>query len=68
MEFYNIIGSLLSTIERKVCKLAKIHPITTTTFNNQYDIETGLYYGEYISDECRLIIHYNSDEECKWDY
>ena len=63
MEFYAIIGSLLSTFERKVYKLAKIHPIIN---DEQNDIETGLYYGENIDEECRLTIYYNSDEECKW--
>ncbi len=63
MEFINIITSFLSNVERNLFglpnKAAKIHPI-----NKKNDIETGLYHGE---DMCRIIIHYSSDEECKWD-
>jgi hypothetical protein len=69
MEFFNIITSFLSTFERKVYKFAKIHPIMEPTiyFNDTFDIETGLYYGENRINECRITIHYNLNEECKWE-
>jgi hypothetical protein len=77
MEFINIIASFLqrardelsSNVERNIFgspqKWAKVHPINNLIdFNKQHDIETGLYHGE---DMCRIIIHYSSTEECKWD-
>jgi hypothetical protein len=39
----------------------------TIYFNDTFDIETGLYYGENRINECRITIHYNLNEECKWE-
>ena len=58
---------LNSTVERKVYKFAKIHPINIVeNFIPSFDIETGFYYGQHINDECRITIHYDPHEECKW--
>jgi hypothetical protein len=72
MEFFNIITSLLYNVERRLLglpysnnrvgyKFDKVHPILD--FNNNHDIETGLYYGE---DICRITIQQSFNE--KYDF
>lgn len=74
MEFFKFINSILSNVERILPyniyeisspRLAKIYPKFDPKypFNNRYDIETGLYYGE---DICRITIEYNSDDDIDW--
>ena len=76
MEFFKLINSFLSNVERRLSilphniydvtpKLAKIYPKFDSHYDfiDRYDIETGLYYGE---DMCRITIEYDSDEDSDW--
>lgn len=77
MEFFKLINSFLSNVERRLSilphniydftpKLAKIYPNFDYQydFNSTYDIETGLYYGE---DTYSITIEYNSDDDSDWE-
>jgi hypothetical protein len=63
MDFFNIIISFLSNVERTTFKIPDVIPLFD--FNNRRDIETGLYYGE----DTYIITIRNSNKNNKytWD-
>ena len=68
MDFFNIIITFLSNVEKKPYKFAKISPVLepTTTFNDTFDIETGLYYQAHIINKYS-ITHHTLKEKYKFD-
>ena len=66
MDFFNIIITFLSSVEKKPYKFAKISPVLEpTTFNDTFDIETGLYYQAQIIN--KYSITHSIKEKYKFD-